>query len=590
MADALVELAALADEAGAADLAADARALRARVAERRFFVACVGQFKRGKSTLINALLGEPLLPVGVAPVTSVVTVVRHGARRARVRVAGEDWRAIDPGTLEAYVSEARNPENRLDVRAVEVFCPSPLLEGGLCLVDTPGIGSVFEGNTAETRAFVPQVDAALVVLGGDPPISGDELALVRDVAAHVGEVLYVLGKADRLGDAERAAALAFTREVLRDRLGLDEPEIFEVSALERLEGRGPPRDWARLTGRLAALAARSGDALVRSAERRGFEALRRRLRARLTAQREALARPVEDSERRVAELRACVADARRAVSDLRFRFDAEQHALARDLDERRSRFVRAALPRIAAELDDRLRARPARRGPRLRAFALATAQDVTAPAVHAFRDRERPAVERDFAAVTERLVAHANGFLAALGDAGRLPPDALPAPLDPETGLRARGRYHFTSFMALTTPSPWRWVADWLTPRARLEASVREAALGFARRLLEANANRVVGDFDERITESRRSIEAALHRRLDEVVRLAEEAAARAAEVRSLGERAVAAELAAIDDRLRRLDAFDGTLDGAVDGAVDGGTDGAVDHATGRAGAVGDPG
>jgi len=50
-----------------------------------------------------------------------------------------------------------------------------------CLVDTPGIGSVFAGNTATTRSFVPHIDAALVVLGADPPLSGDELALVDEL-------------------------------------------------------------------------------------------------------------------------------------------------------------------------------------------------------------------------------------------------------------------------------------------------------------------------------------------------------------------------------------------------------------------------
>ena len=114
----LERLAALADEAGAARLAADTGALLERVREGRFFVACLGQFKRGKSTLINALLGEELLPSGVAPVTSVVTVVRWGARRARVRLGESEWREVPVGSLGTYVSELENPENHKDVRGV----------------------------------------------------------------------------------------------------------------------------------------------------------------------------------------------------------------------------------------------------------------------------------------------------------------------------------------------------------------------------------------------------------------------------------------------------------------------------------------
>lgn len=88
----LSDLARLARAAGAEPLAREADALRERVREGRFYVACVGQFKRGKSALINALVGQPLLPTGVVPVTSVVTMVRHGAQvAARLRFGDREW-------------------------------------------------------------------------------------------------------------------------------------------------------------------------------------------------------------------------------------------------------------------------------------------------------------------------------------------------------------------------------------------------------------------------------------------------------------------------------------------------------------------
>lgn len=115
------------------------------------------------SASANALVGEPVLPTGVLPVTSVVTVVRHGARvAARVRFVERDWDEREPRALATYVSEEENPGNEKGVAAVEVFVPSALLESGMCLVDTPGIGSVSPASTPATRAFVPHVDAALV--------------------------------------------------------------------------------------------------------------------------------------------------------------------------------------------------------------------------------------------------------------------------------------------------------------------------------------------------------------------------------------------------------------------------------------------
>ena len=158
---ALREIAAIADRYSASGVAEFARASAERVAEGRFFLACVGQFKRGKSTLINALVGRAVLPAGVAPITSVPTVLRYGAEySARVRIASGEWSPIDPASLMAFVSETENPGNAKNVAGIEVFAPSPLLASGMNLVDTPGIGSVFDANTSATQDFLPHIDAA----------------------------------------------------------------------------------------------------------------------------------------------------------------------------------------------------------------------------------------------------------------------------------------------------------------------------------------------------------------------------------------------------------------------------------------------
>src|SRR5271157_405300 len=247
----LQRLAEIAREFGSEWVADDASGLAERVAEGRFYVACIGQFKRGKSTVLNALLGDAVLPAGVVPITAVPTVVRFGrTRRARVRFRGGNWLDVRPEELQQFVSEEHNPENAKGVAGVEVFVPSPLLATGMCFVDTPGLGSVFAGNTAATQAFIPHIDAALVVVGADPPLAGEELALVEAVGRQVQNLILVLNKADRTTDAERAAAIVFTQKVLEKRLQRSVGSVFEVSAAERSENRGPERDWGRL---LAAL-------------------------------------------------------------------------------------------------------------------------------------------------------------------------------------------------------------------------------------------------------------------------------------------------------------------------------------------------
>lgn len=81
----LLRLAALAKNLGVVRIEEEAKDLADRIVEGRFYVACLGQFKRGKSTLINALIGDPVLPVGCTPVTAVPTVVRYGETRSESR-------------------------------------------------------------------------------------------------------------------------------------------------------------------------------------------------------------------------------------------------------------------------------------------------------------------------------------------------------------------------------------------------------------------------------------------------------------------------------------------------------------------------
>ncbi len=130
-AQALDRLAAMAEQLGEGSVSADVRQLVARINEGRFFVACVGQFKRGKSTLLDAFVGEQILPAGVVPVTAVPTVLRYGDTRAARVLIDTRWRAIRPEDLPQYVSEKSNPENSKLVAGVEVFLPSPLLAGGM---------------------------------------------------------------------------------------------------------------------------------------------------------------------------------------------------------------------------------------------------------------------------------------------------------------------------------------------------------------------------------------------------------------------------------------------------------------------------
>lgn len=220
--------------------------LQERLLEERFHLAVLGQFKRGKSTFINALLGEELLPTGVLPLTAFPTFLLFGPR-PRVRVLFEEgkeesWEGDDPEELprflSRFVTEVKNPKNLRGVTQVEVFYPSPLLQAGVVLIDTPGIGSTFRHNTEATLNFLPQCDAAVFLLSADPPITETEVEFLKLVHSRVAHLFFVLNKVDYLREEEIPSLVSFLKKVLQEEVGMkDEPLIFPVSARLALEGR-----------------------------------------------------------------------------------------------------------------------------------------------------------------------------------------------------------------------------------------------------------------------------------------------------------------------------------------------------------------
>jgi predicted GTPase len=549
----LRDLARLASEAGAPRIASEATAVSERIAEGRFYVACVGQFKRGKSSLLNALAGSAVLPVGVLPVTSVATVLRWGERLgARVRFAGGSWRDIRPEVLAAYVAEENNSENKIGVEAVEVFVPSPLLSSGMCLVDTPGIGSVFAGNTMTTREFVPHVDAAIVVLGADPPISGEELELVEEVSRHVEDLFFVLNKADRLPADESNEAARFTERVLKERLGERAAPLLMVSATERLLS-GPTRDWEKLESSLDRLARESGASLVREAEQRAIKRFLDRLLAEIDEQRDALVRPVAESEKRIGSLSASVAEAERSMADLGYLLSAEVDRLTVKFGEDREKFLSAGLESAERELIRQIDAgasetslRPLRTRVREAAAAIARRH------LDAWLASEQPAAEALYRGAAERFLALGNEFLRRFLKSGELGPETFPAELGPEAGFRAKSRLFYTELLAVAQPSPFSWVLDrFRTPGALRRAVGRDAA-AYLERLLSSNSARIQNDLIERVRESRRRLEAEIRARLSEAVRSATSALERAKARHAEGEASVAAEFGRLDGlRLR---------------------------------------
>lgn len=551
----LETLARIAAELGLGRIRAEAEALAARVAEGRFYLACVGQFKRGKSTLLNALIGEAVLPTGVTPVTAIPTIIRYGTPpSARVLFAHGEERTITLPEVQDFVTEERNPGNARQVEAVEVEIASPLLRSGICLVDTPGLGSVFEVATDATHAFLPQTDAALLVVGADPPVSADEAALAATVAREVPDVIVVLTKADRVDDLEREEAVRFTERVLAERLGRPVGPVLQVSAAERLN-TGPTRDWHRLVETLNDLAARSGHRLVRSAQQRGGQRLATQLLARVEEQLRLLASPVEEIRRRLDLLHGSARRIEERLFYLRSMFSAEQERLAEVFQSRRNRFLEQAAPAALERIEEGIERLPGRFGLRRRAADLA--REVAGDIVEPWLAQEERVAEEMYREVADRFVQMAQQFLEELSSSGETGLGALPRQLNAETGFHAERRFYFDSFPTYLVPAiPLRWLLDLLTPPRWLRRRIHRQVSEFANWLMDANSTRVQNDLTERLMESRRRLENEIRAILEEAQSWTEQAIARSEALHEAGAAAMAAEverLETLEKDLRRL-------------------------------------
>ena len=178
-------------------------------------VGVLGRFKAGKSSFLNHLAGRQLLPVGVIPVTAVVTDLAGGdIESATVRFQNAVQTSIKLTEVREYVSEAENPDNRKGVASVSIRVPELRRFGGIQLFDTPGLDSAFAHNTEASQQWAPNVDVGLVAIAVDPPLSQQDISLIRKLLDYTPRVAVLLTKFDLLDSSEQTQVLDFVKTQL----------------------------------------------------------------------------------------------------------------------------------------------------------------------------------------------------------------------------------------------------------------------------------------------------------------------------------------------------------------------------------------
>ena len=258
-------------------------------------------------------------------------------------------------------------------------------------------------------------------------------------------------------------------------------------------------------------------------------------------------RPLEESQRRLDDLRGCVAEAERSLADLAFLFDAEEARLAGEFARWAAEFLRRALPDARDQFLRALDAREPRGKLTLRPDAFAAAQEIYLRVLSPWLPDAQRAAESLYVEASQRFVKLTNDFLDRLASSGDAALADLPRGVGPETGLRVRSRLFYTELWGLTGRGLLGWLADLLRSRTNLRRSVERDVGEYLDRIVKANASRIQGDFSERVRESRWRMQAEIKSLLKNISASAERALMRARERRAAGGQAVQAELSRIE-------------------------------------------
>jgi GTP-binding protein EngB required for normal cell division len=496
LASALDELAALGTERDREQL----DTLRARLDEARLRVLVVGEAKRGKSTLINALLGRPVLPAGVTPLTAVTTTVRYGDDprvQARFADGHEEKHPLD--VLADLVTERGNPSNRRRIAGVTVYLDAPILASGVELVDTPGTGSVFEWDTETAHAALESMDAAVFVLTADPPVSASERDLLARVAGLSVTTFAVLNKADRLDEAELAEALDFTRGILG--AAGQHGKVYPMSARAALDRQEAGFDafGADFTAYLSS----RREADLRASAISHARRIARSLLDEVALTRRAAEMRAGDAAERVARFGARLDEAVVHGRDAAAVVNAESAGLLRALNDDAAQAGPRLGREIAGQLDGELRAATAAEIERQGRERLAA---LTVAAAEAWRQRQRAAIEQALAQLDTRLAAGLKAELDVLrGSAAELLGLDLAVP-EPGGRLAESRRFFYAT---ATDPGQTELLAGAVRRRLPGEFGRRTAREHLRRdavRLVGSQVGRARGDLQYRLSEATRAL------------------------------------------------------------------------------------
>lgn len=524
VAEALASLARSAEERDGAGTADAVRALEKKLADERFNVVVVGEFKRGKTTFVNALLGAEILPAAVVPLTSIVTAVTWGEEpRAEVLFTDGRVEEIPPESLHRYVTERENPQNELSVERATLYYPSEDLRDGVFLVDTPGVGSIYSHNTDAAYAFVPEADAALFLTSADPPISATEQIFLQDVRAEAARMFFILNKVDYLSERDRHEALVFTNDVLQRVIG-HEVVVYPISARRALDAKvavDPPS--LEQSGFLAFekdfrqfLLREKGETIIRSVATHALKVLADE-RNSLEIQERALQIPAQELGDRAREMEDVFAHALSSREDMYALLRNESDKLVKVVESDLAGFRQQATPPLMEAAERFLSAHTD-----LRSAPPGLDEEVKAQLrrfVDRWRAQEERKVTETFRTATQRFVNETNNLVErTVALCAQLLQVELESVEIPE-GIGSESGFYYGFFDETPTlfQSLLPDVRSYM-PKALQRKTLMKRMRERVPQMVDMYSGRMRWDFVQRLDKSKIELQRTLDRRLDETI------------------------------------------------------------------------
>ncbi|MGC8513127.1 MAG: dynamin family protein [Acidimicrobiales bacterium] len=558
--DRLGELVELADHAARTASERDEGRRAAQVAlklrERRFVISVVGEFKRGKSTLVNALVGESVLPVGVLPLTAVATELAWGEPSVTVVHLDGASEVIERSQLADYVTEERNPNNSKGVARVVLTGRWSLLRASVVLVDTPGIGSVHEHNTAAAKAALLGADGAIVVMGAASPLSAAELEMLGRLRSRHARTFYVVNKVDQLQADEVLQVKQFIERVVKEATGR-EPKLYLTDARRALRGEDGV-DFKALVDDLEDFVDTGLTAALVAVAERDLGSIGSSLRASVALERAAF--DMDQAElARLSELFSEEASRQRVLyeDDLTIaRRDVDElvRAARRDIEALSAARAKEFHPRLDAAAEKSLHD-----GESYEAMAdrlRKTIEDSVRDAFEDVRGRVLREADAKWNAIAGRLRANADQRVAALRSAAsELFEVELPAVETPPLSEQA-DLFSYLFLRVGSSTDLFSGVAARLVPaRFAWHRIVRNASKELDDEIAK-HAGRAGWDLSQRLSAAITALDSAMRHEIEVAVAEVERAARRADERRKAGlaeQERTEGELAELDDLASRL-------------------------------------